>query len=483
MPFRARPSVQAPAPRSSLWLGQLTLVACVVLACLAGIFSRPVGYLAAFWPANAVLLGLMLRRPHWARSWSSWPLALAAYVATDMAMGAPWTKALGLNLANIAGVALGWWCLARQSEDVVRLRVSRSVLYLFSACLLAGTTSALLGSAVTRQSFDHRFVLAFSRWLATELSSYMLILPMVLAAPDGWLWRWRPDWRQHGWQGALPLLALAVLQSFAAWYGGPGALGFSMPALVWCAMTYGVFATAVLNFLAGSWMTALISMGAFGNTSEHTPLVVSLRLGIAMLSLAPLAVACTYATRQRALAQLNHWVNHDFLTGTLSRRALLERGAKMLESMRNHACPLALLMVDLDHFKIINDRHGHAQGDLVLQQLVQQARQLLRPEDILGRLGGEEFAVLLPNTTLEHAHRIAERLCGQLSTHPVTLSDGTQLTVTCSIGVHGSNPPAEGETLSHWLSCADQALYRAKASGRNQVQAYRAGMAPLPAAL
>ena len=142
-----------------------------------------------------------------------------------------------------------------------------------------------------------------------------------------------------------------------------------------------------------------------------------------------------------------------------------------------------LVLLDLDHFKSINDRHGHAQGDLVLQQLVQQVRQLLRPEDILGRLGGEEFAVLLPCTTLEHAHGIGERLCRQLGAHPVMLHDGTQLSVTCSIGVHGSNCPAAGETLSHWLSCADQALYRAKAAGRNQVQAYGSHQAPVSAAV
>jgi len=480
MPAPAPPPTQAPTPAASLWRGQLVLVACVALACLAGIVSRPVGYLAAFWPTNAILLGLMLRQPRWAASPLSWLLALLAYVAADLATGASWSVALGLNLANVAGVAVGWWRLSRQPEDLVRLRLSRSVLYLFGACMLASLTSALLGSTVTLGSFDHDYVPSFTIWLAAEFSGYMLILPLLLAAPDGWPWRWRPDWRQHGWQGILPLLTLVALQAFATWYGGPGSLGFSMPALVWCAMAYGVFAAAALNFLTGIWTIATVAMGAFSFTHDNTAAVISLRLGVAMLSLAPLAVACTYATRQRALVQLNHWVNHDFLTGALSRRALIERGGKMLERMRDQSAPLSLLMLDLDHFKSINDRHGHARGDLVLQQLVEHARQLLRPEDILGRLGGEEFAVLLPGTSLEHAHAIGERLCRQLSVHPVVLDDGTQLTVTCSIGVHGSDCPTEGETLSHWLSCADRALYQAKASGRNQVQAYGPDPAPMP---
>ena len=107
MTDRAPPSQQATAPIASLWRGQLVLLVCVVLACLAGILSRPVGYLAAFWPTNAILLGLMLRQPHWAASWRSWLLALAGYVATDMATGTAWVAALGLNLANVAGVAMG----------------------------------------------------------------------------------------------------------------------------------------------------------------------------------------------------------------------------------------------------------------------------------------------------------------------------------------------------------------------------------------
>lgn len=483
MPVPVPPSAQVPAPQTaaSLWLGQLVLVVCVVLASLAGIVSRPVGYLAAFWPANAVLLGLMLRHPRWAASWRSWLLALLAYVATDLATGADWPMALGLSIANVAGVALGWWLLSRQPEDLLRLRLSRSVLYLFGACALASVTGALLGGAVVKASLGHDFVPAFTIWLAAEASGYMLILPMLLAAPDGWLWRWRPNWRQHGWKGLLPILALVPLQAFASWYGGPGSLGFSMPALVWCAMAYGVFAAALLNFLIGTWTIATVAMGAFNFTPDNTAAVISLRLGLSMLLLAPLAVACTYATRERALVRLNHWVNHDFLTGALSRRALMERGNKMLERMRDQSAPLSLLMLDLDHFKRINDRFGHAQGDLVLQQLVQHARQLLRPEDILGRLGGEEFAVLLPHTSLEQAHSIGERLCRQLSSQPVVLNDGTQLTVTCSIGVHGSDRPTDGETLSHWLSCADRALYQAKAAGRNQVHAYSASWTPLPA--
>lgn len=472
MPDIARLPVPTPPP--SLWRGQMVLVLCIVLACLAGIVSRPVGYLAAFWPTNAIVLGLMLRQPRWAASPRSWLLALLAYVVSDLATGTGWIAALGLNIANVAGVAMGWWLLSRQTEDVVRLRLSRSVLLLFGACMLASITSALLGSAVAKGSFGHDYVPAFTIWLAAEFSSYMLILPLLLAAPDGWPWHWRIDWCQHRWLGALPVLALVALQAFATWYGGPGSLGFPMPALVWCAMAYGVFAAALLNFLMGTWTIASVAMGAFSFTHENTVAVISLRLGVAMLSLAPLAVACTYATRQRALVRLNHWVSHDFLTGALSRRALIERGSKMLERMRDQTAPLSLLMLDLDHFKSINDRHGHAQGDLVLQQVVEHARHLLRPEDILGRLGGEEFAVLLPGTALEHALGIGERLCRQLGSHPVVLDDGTQLTVTCSIGVYGSDCPAEGETLSHWLSCADRALYRAKASGRNQVQVYRA---------
>ncbi len=487
MPDSARPwPVSAAAPAAGLWRGRLGVAACVFLACLIGIYSRPIGYLSAFWPANAVLLGLLLRHPRWAASAGIWLCAMLAFVAADLATGAPWQKALGINAGNLAGVFAGWLYLSRLPEAVLYLRHQRSVLHLVAGSAVAALGCGLVGGYAGSHFLGIPLLQSVAMWTFSEFFNFILLIPVFLAAPKGWVGQWRLQEVMPALRGrplspsfALPLAALVASEALTLVIGGPGALGFVMPALVWCAMAYGVLPTAVINLLLYGWKTASVALGTFSFTHTHLPDVISLRVGMALLSVAPLAVACAYALRLQALEKLDHAVNHDFLTGVLTRRALLERGTKLLERMQGARAPLSLLMLDLDHFKRINDRYGHAQGDVVLRQLVHQVRQFLRPDDILGRLGGEEFAVLLPRTSCEQARSIGERLCRQLGAHPVALGDGTQLTVTCSIGLHGSDRPQLGETLSHWLSCADRALYQAKASGRNQVQSYSDDLAPM----
>jgi len=123
-------------------------------------------------------------------------------------------------------------------------------------------------------------------------------------------------------------------------------------------------------------------------------------------------------------------------------------------------------MLDLDHFKHVNDTHGHHAGDGVLRQMVQRCRQLFRETDLLGRLGGEEFAVLLPETALAQAQITAERLCREMAEQPIVL-EGQSVAVTVSIGV--AQAQADDRSLEELLRRADQALYDAKHGGRNRV--------------
>jgi len=124
-------------------------------------------------------------------------------------------------------------------------------------------------------------------------------------------------------------------------------------------------------------------------------------------------------------------------------------------------------MLDLDHFKLINDTYGHAAGDWVLQETVSRSSAQLRSLDVFGRIGGEEFAVLLPHTGAEEAVRIAERLCATLAETPI-IFDGQIIPVTMSIGVaEYSSDHGNGESL---LRQADLCLYAAKRRGRNRVE-------------
>jgi diguanylate cyclase (GGDEF)-like protein len=128
---------------------------------------------------------------------------------------------------------------------------------------------------------------------------------------------------------------------------------------------------------------------------------------------------------------------------------------------------LAVLMIDIDHFKEVNDTHGHRAGDLVLQQLGQTCTGVLREVDVLGRVGGEEFAVLLPETGLVAAAEVAGRLRAAVEEARVARPEGAPLRITVSVGVAGLQGEESLDTL---VSRADTALYQAKHGGRNCVR-------------
>lgn len=161
----------------------------------------------------------------------------------------------------------------------------------------------------------------------------------------------------------------------------------------------------------------------------------------------------------------------DSLTGLYNRRHLQHRLAQEVTRARRHRHPLACLFIDADHFKRINDRFGHAAGDQVLTALAQRLRSRLRGSDLPTRYGGEEFAVLLPQTDAASAETLAWEICRGIAGEPIALDSGDRLTLTVSVGVAAlaaddTAADATGETL---LEAADQALYRAKQAGRNRV--------------
>ena len=450
----------------------------LLVACLVGIFSRPIGYLAAFWPANAIMLGMLLRQPRIARTWVTWVCMWLTYVVADLATGSSVFVALTLNSANVLSVLCGWLFLRRQGVDVLSFQRQRSVLTVFIGCLIASSSGALAGAWPSHIAFDVPVWRAALMWLATEFYNWVLILPIFLSAPKGWIWQWPRTSQPWSWSRVLPMLAVLLSEALSWLIGGPGAMAFIMPAMVWCAMTYGVFRMTLLNLAVCFWKTAAIALGAFTFTPEHAMEVTSFRTGLALLSLAPLAVACAYALRMQALQKLHHAVNHDFLTGVLARRALMERGQKLLSRLDEEGQAVAVLMLDIDHFKMVNDRYGHAQGDVVLQEFAVLARDSLRPEDLLGRMGGEEFAVVLPRTNRDQALVVGQRLCERLREHVFPLPNGSTMQVTLSIGLHAVSALSPQDSMESILSKADEALYLAKNSGRNQVRQYGPAMAP-----
>lgn len=164
-------------------------------------------------------------------------------------------------------------------------------------------------------------------------------------------------------------------------------------------------------------------------------------------------------------SELEHLATTDALTGIPNRRRFLEALEAEMSRRNRYAHPFALVMIDLDHFKAVNDTYGHAAGDCVLRDLVQLLSESLRTNDLLGRLGGEEFAILLPETGPDDALALARRLRQRVA-HASMSVESTPLGLTISLGVVSCG---EQDSVASLLRRADLALYEAKRGGRNQV--------------
>ena len=167
-----------------------------------------------------------------------------------------------------------------------------------------------------------------------------------------------------------------------------------------------------------------------------------------------------------AETKLVEMATQDFLTGLLNRRETFHRLDEELQRSRRLATPFSVLLLDLDHFKQVNDVHGHSAGDLVLQAVAAALRQGVRPYDLCCRYGGEEFLVILPETALEAAAGIAERLRHDIENLKIAVTKKTDLRITASIG---AATLVGNESIDQLIARADEAMYNAKASGRNRV--------------
>ena len=198
--------------------------------------------------------------------------------------------------------------------------------------------------------------------------------------------------------------------------------------------------------------------------------------GSTIVSMWVAAMMISYFTIQRDHAleklaaeeeKLRQLATSDPLTGPYNRRYFYEQGEQTHQLSVRYQHPYSVLMIDLDNFKRVNDVYNHAAGDEVLRETARRLRGSIRTVDILGRYGGEEFTILLPETNLPNAEQTAERLLENLRSTPIDIGPA-ELTITASIGVVQSDP-ASTETFPQVVERADQAHYRAKGQGKNRV--------------
>ena len=244
-----------------------------------------------------------------------------------------------------------------------------------------------------------------------------------------------------------------LVVAFIAWWRGNRAAG-------WFLIAWGMLETCAI-------VTAVKLL--IGN-AEHSERLLYYWLPLSTVAaaiLVALGVADRLRDQRAALSDAERRAQTDPLTGVLNRRSLIERLDAACLRARARGLPIALLFIDLDHFKEINDSYGHAAGDACLSAIIDPIQTELRQSDVIGRYGGEEFVVILSSADITAAHPIAERIRHRVAEVRIE-GFGAPIGLTCSIGV------ATSDTLGVWgehlIAQADAAVYAAKRSGRNRVQ-------------
>ena len=362
-------------------------------------------------------------------------------------------------------------------------------------------TSGLAGCLLLLSWLQHRMVLALALWgsafiiaaIATTLIIARNSIPdlwsivignAMLAAAYGIVWSGVRNFVGKRVSVVLTMAGAVIWLAACAIgpiYELPVARATVMAAI---AITYALL--AVLELWRGRgeevsrWPIMLLLLGhaaaipiripLAGSTTDPHPFHVNL-LTFALFEAVFVCICAAYLfgglAKDRVAASYQRASLIDPLTGVANRRGFLQAGERLMVRVRFARRPAALLLFDLDHFKSINDKFGHHVGDGVISAFCQLATSLLRPSDLFGRIGGEEFASLMPDTALQDALRVAERLRAAFEAASHTAA-GQPLTATVSIGVAMSDDARLD--LSALLDAADQALYCAKALGRNRVE-------------
>ena len=277
--------------------------------------------------------------------------------------------------------------------------------------------------------------------------------------------------------GAAAAICLIVIspESYPGYPPGPlGLVAVTLAGVAYWFVNYALVVGAVL--LSSPSVTA---RDALGRLSDQLIVAGSLGLGVAAASLLrhePWSVVVLLLTilglhRALLVGQFQTAARTDPQTGLANTVFWHEMARKELARAERTHAPLGIVFLDLDHFKTVNDTHGHPAGDQVLKAIATELRRELRTDDLVGRFGGEEFAVLLPNTDPEDTTAAGERIRRRIASLSVTITtahgDTTLDGLTCSVGA--ATFPAAGHTLEQLILAADSATYAAKKNGRNQV--------------
>ena len=471
--------------------------------------------IAVLWPPNAILLSTFLLLPY-----RRWPLmalaAMAAEVLADVPVFPLWAAG-AFGLVNIFEASLAAVLIRRLVPGPFNFdRLRSGWFFLLFGPLLVSGFSALLGAGVyvLLGRSDTPYLALCQIWWFGDALGLLLLTPFIVV-----VWRWVENgcpgfrWRLVVEAGLLWLvIAVMGLKAFAPSLSTATELYFTqfwfVPLGILAALRLGVLgAAATVTLIAALAVGHLVrglhpylSVGpqyAVWLTQEYLTIVAIISIGLALL-LKEIAdqretlnknkralqiynevLEARVGERTLALEKANQALQEanelleaiaaiDELTGIPNRRHFRAEAQRELSRLAQDGAEATVIMIDLDHFKKINDEYGHEAGDVVLRAITSPLRQSIRPRDLMGRMGGEEFVVLLSGLEINGAARVAERIRAAIEAMTIDYR-GQNIRLTASFGV--ARWDGQGE-LDDLIRLADEALYLAKANGRNRAEIF-----------
>ena len=472
----SRSAVDRRPPPRTYWIDRILLAVLVAVAAwLALTLARGPGELAALWIGNGIVTGWVLSRR--TARWPGYLLAgfLAELLARLLVGDAP-LYALAIASCNLIEVLLVAGTVRRLVPDT---RDPSSWMRLggiaTAATLAACAVSGVLAAAVAHAVHGQPFLPAFGGWFATHVVGMVVVATTTLVAHREGLGLFIAPRRRWSLAAILALLVAVAIVAMLSTYP---VLFLTYPPLLLAAVRHR-FAGVGLGVIALALVAAIattLGHGPFQDLDSHVRIAL-LQLYIAGGCLMTLPMCLSMAERDRLAARLHEsrlelerQSRVDALTHLANRRQFEERLGLALMRLHRHGTPVAVLCLDIDRFKAINDGHGHAAGDAVLQAFATRLGESVRETDLVARLGGDEFVILLEDQAVAGAEAVARKVLDAMAT-PVALRAGP-LTVTTSIGIACTQHPTDPATL---LAEADAALYVAKKAGRNRYHVARPG--------
>jgi diguanylate cyclase (GGDEF)-like protein len=462
--------------RSRSVAGLLELVLLTALYVVAGKLGLLVAFVhasaTAVWaPTGIALAALVLR------GLGLWPAVLLGAFVVNVTTEGSVATSIGIATGNTLEAVVGAYLVNRYARGRYAFERSQDIFRFAALAALGSTTlsaSCGVGSLVLGGFLDPaRSPTVWLTWWLGNAVSDLLLAPVIV------LWVTHPHPRWNARQ-KLEAAAIAMSVTFTGLlvFGGVLPEGWRnyplnflcIPVLLWPAFRLGQreSATAALLLAAIAIGGTLRGFGPFTRDSPNEALLL-LQSFVAVVSLTVVAVGAVVGERRRLEARLLRLADHDPLTSLFSRRRLQEELRLTLAQARRYATRGALLFLDLDDFKSVNDALGHRAGDRVLASLARRLRGRLRHSDIVARMGGDEFAVLLPHTDSVQGQALAAQLLEAIRSHPIDLG-GRSVGVSAAIGM--ALFPEHGTTTEELLAHADQAMYQAKETGGNRCRVY-----------